>query len=292
MRKIRTGRATLMFLAPALIFYGVFMFYPIFQSIWLSFFKWNGFPTVAPKFTGISNYIYMFSDDVFYMSLKNVLLYMILNMLIQLPLGLLLASFLSWAPFAVRYFKAVFFIPVVLSATAVSLMWKFILAPDGIFNTLLTAVGLDAYRAVWLSDPSTNMSAISVVGAWQGVGYVMILMLAGLVSIPRDLMEQSLIDGTTWAQRLRHVTLPLLRPAIRTNIILLIIGSIRVCDIVIVMTNGGPVHSSEVLTTYMLNTSFKEGSFGLGSAIATAIFVLALAAAAIANKLVKPLDEG
>ena len=131
------------------------------------------------------------------------------------------------------------------------------------------------------------MPTIALVGAWQGLGYVMILMLAAIVNVPDSLMESSRIDGANAIERTLLIVVPLIWNAIKSNIVLLIIGSIKVCDIVYVMTGGGPFYSSEVLTTYMYTTSFKNGKFGLGSAIATFIFVFGLILTLVTNKLMK-----
>ena len=288
MKTAKSLKTALCFLAPGCLIYAVFMLYPILQSLYLSFFEWSGYATVPPEFVGLQNYHYMFTDSIFYKALLNNLLYMGINIVIQIPVGLLLAIFLSKGRRGTRFYKAAFFMPVVLSATAIALLWKFILSPgNGLLNTLLDSVGLSQFTHIWLGEPGTVMSAIAVVGAWQGVGYVMILMLAALVNIPGSVLEQSVIDGAGSVQRLRYVIIPLMWSAIKTNLVLLIIGSIKVCDIVYVMTGGGPMYSSEVLTTYMYTTSFKNGSFGLGSAIATFIFLFAVALTLITNKLLK-----
>ena len=287
MRRVKTLRLGVLFVLPAVVMYSVFMFYPVVQTLWLSFFKWGGYATVAPTFVGLANFKYMFDDPVFWRSLGNVLIYLLINVVIQIPVGFLLALFLAAAPVGMRLFKAAFFIPVVLSAVAVSLMWRFILSPDGLLNALLDAVGLGDYTTMWLVEPGVNMPTIATVGAWQGVGYVMILLLAALVNIPQSLVEQAVVDGANAWQRTIHVVVPLMRPALITNIILLIIGSVKVCDIVFVMTGGGPVHSSEVLATYMYNTAFREGTFGLGSAIASAIFVLAALLTVITSRAMR-----
>lgn len=288
MKKQKSLKIALFFLTPAVIFYLIFMIYPVLQSIMLSFTEWKGYATVSPVFIGLDNYKAMFQDHVFYLALKNTCLYMGINILIQIPVGLLLSLFLVNCKRGTRFFKAAFFMPVILSATAIALMWKFILAPNnGLLNTILTSAGLENFTHVWLGEQGTVMPAIALVGAWQGVGYVMILMLAAVVNVPDSLIESSRIDGASGFQRTVYIVVPLIWHAIKTNIVLLIIGAIKVCDIVYVMTGGGPFYSSEVLTTYMYTTSFRNGTFGLGSAIATFIFVFGAFLTLATNRLMK-----
>lgn len=288
MKKTRTLRSAIFFLFPAFIFYVIFMVYPIIQSVQLSFTEWNGYATIAPEWVGIANYKRMLSDPVFIKAFKNTVLYMVINIVVQIPIGLMLALFLSKKRKGQRFFKMAFFMPVILSSTAISLMWKFILSPEnGLLNTILTNLGLGEYAHIWLGEPGTVMPAISLVAAWQGMGYVMILLLAAVVNIPDSVIEQSIIDGAGSFTRTIHIVIPLIWGAIKTNVVLLIIGAVKVCDIVYVMTSGGPNHSSEVLASYMYNTSFANGSFGYGSAIATFIFVFGIVLTIITNKLMK-----
>lgn len=287
-KKQKNFKIAMFFLAPAVIVYLVFMIYPVLQSIILSFTEWKGYATVSPVFVGLNNYKEMFQDKIFYLALKNTCLYMGINILIQIPVGLLLALFLVNCRKGTRFYKAAFFMPVILSATAIALMWKFILAPnDGLLNTVLNTIGLGSFTHVWLGEQGTVMPAIAMVGAWQGVGYVMILMLAAIVNVPDSLIESSRIDGASGFERTIYIVVPLIWQAIKTNIVLLIIGAIKVCDIVYVMTGGGPFYSSEVLTTYMYTTSFKNGTFGLGSAIATFIFVFGALLTLATNRIMK-----
>lgn len=288
MKKSKNIKVAILFLLPATILYSVFMVYPILQSINLSFYDWGGIASIDPEFVGIKNYIEMFQDKLFYKSLKHTFIYMGINLLVQIPIGLLLALFIANRKSFARYFKAAFFMPVILSSTAIALMWKFIFTPsNGLLSTAMTAIGLGDYTHVWLADVDTVMPAISLVGAWQGVGYVMILLLAAVVNVPGTIIESSVIDGANSWQRTIYVVVPLIWNAIKTNIVLLIIGAIKVCDLIFVMTGGGPFYESEVLTTYMYTISFNNGEFGLGSAVATFIFVLGATLTLVTNKLMK-----
>lgn len=288
MKKRKNWKAAIAFSAPALIFYIVFMIYPVIQSIYLSFTEWKGFATVDPVFIGLLNYKTMFQDEIFYKALINTLIYMVINIVVQIPIGLILGLFIANCKRGTRFYKAAFFMPVILSSTAIALMWKFILSPNnGLLNTVLLKCGLEKFTHIWLGEVGTVMPTIALVGAWQGLGYVMILMLAAIVNVPDSLIESSRIDGANAVERTVFIVVPLIWNAIKSNIVLLIIGSIKVCDIVYVMTGGGPFYSSEVLTTYMYTASFKNGTFGLGSAIATFIFVFGIILTLITNKLMK-----
>ncbi len=288
MKKTKSVTMAILFLLPATLFYSVFMVYPILQSIQLSFFDWGGIASIEPVFIGMRNYIEMFQDKIFYKALKHTFIYMGINLAVQIPLGLLFALFVANQKRGGRYFKAAFFMPVILSSTAIALMWKFIFTPtSGLLSTIMIKIGLGDYIHVWLADVATVMPAIALVGAWQGVGYVMILLLAAVVNVPGAVIESSIIDGANTWQRTIYVVVPLIWGAIKTNIVLLIIGSIKVCDLIFVMTGGGPFYESEVLTTYMYTISFSNGEFGLGSAVATFIFVLGVILTLVTNRLMK-----
>lgn len=288
MKKSKNIRVAILFLLPATVLYSVFMVYPIIQSINLSFYSWNGIASVEPVFIGLKNYISMFQDQLFLKAFKNTSIYMIINLLIKIPIGLLLAIFIANAKRGARYFKAAFFMPVILSSTAIALMWKFILTPNsGLLTTIMNNIGLEDYVHVWLADLATVMPAISLVGAWQGIGYVMILLLAAVVNVPGAIIESAIIDGASSWQQTMYIIIPLIWGAIKTNIVLLIVGAIKVCELIFVMTGGGPFYASEVLTTYMYTMSFSNGNFGYGSSIATFIFLLGVTLTLITNKLMK-----
>ncbi len=279
MRTYKYQKGTiLMFLVPALSFYILFFAVPLLQVLFESLFYWKGLKTGAsPKFVGFANYVYLFkSDPYFWKSFFNTVYYMIGNILIQIPAGFILAYILYSGIKGKRFFNVVFFMPYVLSTTSVALMWRFIFHPEGLLNRILDGVGLSALKHSWLADPSTNMSALVAVGAWQGIGLVMILFYAGLTGIPGEIIEAAEIDGSKGVSRIIKVIIPMLWTEFITIVMLVIISSVKVFDSVWILTRGGPFHSSEVLTSWMLQQGMILGQPARGSAIASFIFIFVM----------------
>ena len=282
-----------LFIFPAFFFFFLFILLPVFQTFILSLYEWNGIANVKKVFVGFSNYSKMMANPVFWKSLSNNGVVIGLSILIQIPIGLVISNLLSKPLKALRYFKLAFFMPYVLSATAVSLMWKFILHPDnGLLNILLEKIGCGILTRSWLSDPQTALVSVVLIGCWQGLGLVIILLLAGIVSIPQSIIESSRLDGVNSFQYFMFIVIPLLWDVIKVIVVMIIIGGLKTFDVVYVLTQGGPFNSSEVLTTHMYREAFLNQRFGIGSAVAIAILALCLVITVGTNRLMKNKNEG
>ena len=266
----------LLFVLPALALYSVIQIFPLFQSLYYSFFSWKGFGEMTP--VGLANYIKLFTDDyVMKIAFRNVFLFSGLSLLVLLPLSFFLANSLHETVKFSKAFSTVIYLPGVVSTVIISLMWGAILNFDtGFINVTLRAVGLKNLAKVWLGDPKITIYIVILVNTWQWAGYHMLLFLASLQAIPEELYEVAELDGSTGIQRLFRITIPLMAGTIKMNIILIIIGSIKCFDNVFAMTYGGPADSTQMLATWMYQNTFRRFSFGYGSAIAMVIFALCI----------------
>ena len=280
----------ILFLLPASVVYLGIVAIPVCSTVSNSFLKWN---LVGSKvFVGLSNFEQLFTvDRIFIGSMKNTLLLLVLSIVIQIPLAILLAIALSSGLKWTRYFKTVFFMPNILASVAIGLMWTFIYDPEnGLINQFLVLIGLKNSTGLWLADEKTVLLSIMIVLCWQFIGYHMILFLAAIENIPASLNEIAILDGATFWRKIRYITLPLIKPIIKIDAVLLATGSLRYFDLIYVMSNGGPNHSSEVLALYMYYKSFRDMQYGLGSAIAVILLIMCLLVAVILNKAFKTED--
>jgi raffinose/stachyose/melibiose transport system permease protein len=281
------------FILPALLFFFIFILIPVGQTVRLSFYDWNGIAKIPKEFVGLRNYFKMLQMDLFWKSIINNAIIIVLSIIIQIPIGLVIANILSKPLRGLRYFKLAFFMPYVLSATAVSLMWKFILHPNnGLLNIVLEKMGMVEYTRGWLSDPKTALISVILISCWQGLGLIIILLLAGIVSIPKEIIESSNLEGVNSFQYFIYIVIPYLWDVMKVIVIMLIIGGLKSFDIIYVLTQGGPFHSTEVLTTHMYREAFLNQRFGLGSAIAIFILVICLLLTVGTNKFMGNKREG
>ncbi|MCX7711773.1 MAG: sugar ABC transporter permease [Clostridia bacterium] len=284
---LRNKKTILAFLLPGLLIYLGVVIVPIVNTAYLSVFKWNVLG--AKKFLGLENYIQLFTqDDVFRTGLKNTFLLMGLSLVIQIPLAIMLAIALSGKIKGKKYFKNVIFFPNILSSVAVGLLWTFIYNPEfGIINKVLSAVGLESLTRLWLAEEQTVLPSIIITICWQFVGYHMILYLAAIENIPSSMNEAAVIDGADSWRTIRYITLPLIKPIIGIDAVLMATGALRYFDLIYIMSNGGPNHASEVIASYMYYKSFRDMQYGYGSAISLVLLVLCLGVAFILNKAFK-----
>ncbi len=273
----KTKMGVLLFIVPALVIYLLFQIIPIIGSVYFSLVNWNGIAGSTPQFVGLQNYIAAFKSADFILALKNMASMVIISVLFHTPIALLMAVAINTKCKGYRLFKALFFVPTVFPLTAVGLMWYFIFMPTGSFNSLLEAVGLSSLVTPWLVEPSTAMNTIIFVNVWAGVGYYMVIILAGLTTIPDDVYEAAAIDGATPVKRFFHITIPMLKPILSMCILMDIIGSVKVFDLVFAMTGGGPNGLTNLPTTLMYNEAFKYNHYGVGSAIGIIIMLICIA---------------
>ena len=260
------------FLAPGLIMFLVYVILPIFQSIAISFYKWDGLSPA--EYVGISNYIKLIDDEYFYISLKNNLLWLILFML-AVPAGLAIALFLNQTVFGIRLYKSLFFFPFVISQVVVGLVFSWFYEPsNGILAIIFNLFGAKAPAV--LADENLVTYGIIVAGLWPQIAYCMILYLTGLNNVNPEQVEAGRLDGAKGLKMLWYVILPQLRPATFIAVVVTVIGALRSFDLISIMTQGGPWGSSRVLAYYMYETALSEYGYrmGYGATIAVVLFLI------------------
>jgi raffinose/stachyose/melibiose transport system permease protein len=262
-----------LFMLPALALYALFVLFPIVQAARFSLFDWNGLEALD-QFSGTANFDRALADKVFLGAVVHNAFIVIMSLAVQIPFALGLALMLNRDFRGRAILRLVFFAPYVIAEVITAIVWSLILQPNGLTEHFMTAVGLgDAYRP-WLADPNTVLIALFFIITWKYFGFHMILLLAGLQGIPREVEEAAAIDGASRWQGIRYVTLPLLGPTIRVSVFLSIIGSLQLFDLVWVTTRGGPVNASSTMAVYMFDRGFVRFQFGYGSAVAVILFLI------------------
>ena len=282
----------LIFLLPALILFCGVLIAPIGASAYFSLFDWKG---IGPKtFIGLSNYKELFTSNSigFMKALRNSLLLAALSVGLQLPLALALALALGKKIKGERAFLSVYFMPVLISTVVIGQLWLKIYNPDyGILNVFLRAVGLENWTRIWLGTKQTALGAVLVPTLWQYVGYHMLLLYAGVKSVPPELREAAMLDGATDVQVNRYIVLPYIKPIIRISVIFAVTGSLKSFDLIYVLTNGGPMHATEVPSTLMISMLFLRNRYGMGSTIAVLLIFLCFGFALLINVMFKESEE-
>ena len=292
MKKIYSNKLhILIFLLPALILFCGVLIAPLGASFYYSFFKWDG---MGPKtFLGFQNYKELFSSNAigFMKALRNSLLLALFSVVLQLPLALGLALTLGKKIKGERVFLSVYFMPVLISTVVIGQLWLKIYNPDyGILNVALRSMGLESLTRIGLGDKKVALAAVFVPTLWQYVGYHMLLLYAGVKSVPVELREAAMLDGATDGQVNRYIVLPYIKPILRVSVIFAITGSLKSFDLIYVLTNGGPLHATEVPSTLMINMLFKRNRYGMGSAIAVMLILLCFAFALLINAIFRGED--
>ena len=278
------------FVAPSLILFGGIIFYSIIMSFRYSLLDWNGFGEGI--FVGFSNYAKMFQDKVFLRSTVNSLLLGFVTLVTQLPLALLLALLLTSGIKGEGFYRTVFFIPMTLSSVVIGQLWLKIYNPNyGVLNTLLGVLGLESLQRNWLGDVNTALFSAFVPIIWQNVGYHMLLLYTSINSISKDILEAAKLDGASGVKAARYITIPLVKPMLRTCAIFVVIGSLKAFDMIYVLTNGGPVHMTEVPSSLMFSSIFNLNKYGYGSAISIFIVVECIVMAVILQKVFLVKEE-
>lgn len=258
---------------PALALYVMFVLFPIVQAARFSLFDWNGLEPLD-QFVGLANFQRALTDPVFLGAVSHNVFIVVLSLVVQIPFAIGLALMLNRRFRGRAILRLIFFAPYVIAEVITAIVWSLILQPNGLAEAVMTSVGLgDAYQP-WLADPDTVLFALFFIITWKYFGFHMILMLAGLQGIPRELEEAAAIDGASRWQGIRYVTLPLLGPTIRVSVFLSIIGSLQLFDLVWVTTRGGPVNASNTMAVYMFDRGFVRFEFGYGSAVAVILFLM------------------
>ncbi|MFD5453290.1 carbohydrate ABC transporter permease [Streptomyces sp. NPDC003470] len=264
------------FQVPALVLFIVLVLLPILFALYAAFFRWGGFG-MPSEYIGTENFTRAFDDPVFLGDLWRCLLLVVLSLVLQLPFALAMAVLLNQRMRGRAVYRMLFFAPYVLSEAITGVLFAMIFAPgDGLADHVLGGIGLDGLGGEWFADPSMVMATLFLAMTWKYFGFHMMLYLAGLQSIPKELNEAALIDGANAWQRFRGVTLPLLAPTLRISVFLSVIGAIQLFDLVWVITQGGPDHHSETMAVTMFQFGFKRYQVGYASAISVVMFGISL----------------
>ncbi|MFI7224394.1 carbohydrate ABC transporter permease [Nonomuraea angiospora] len=273
-------RATLrlVWVLPALVLVGVFVYLPLVQNLQFSTLKWDIY-SGSQEYVGLDNYAKLVDDPVFWSSLGNNALYAVVSIVFQVFGALLLAALIEsigserWR----RGLRAVYFIPSAISLTVAGLLFYFVYEPNlGPLNHALHAVGLGEFAQAWLGQESTAMPAIIAMSQWQGFGYSTLLFAVAIQRIPSEIYGAAAIDGVGPIRRFVHVTVPLVREMTGLMAIVTISGAFQVFNEVMVMTAGGPNNSTQVLGTWLYRSGFVRNNFGYAAAVATVLFVITL----------------
>jgi putative chitobiose transport system permease protein len=263
-----------LFLIPGVIILGAFIFYPMLNAIWLSFTNYN--IVTEAEFIGLENYKELFSDVLFWKVLGQTLLYLIIVVPALVILPIFLAILVNQQVKGIGFFRSAYYVPVVTSMVVVGIAWKWVYADKGILNYILESVGLISDPVNWLTSTSTSIFAVMVVTVWKGLGYYMVIYLAGLQSISDDLYEAADIDGASKWKQIWHITIPLLMPSIMIVTIMSSISAMKVFEEIYVMTGGGPLNSSKTLVFYIYEEAFDKLQMGYASATGVILFIITL----------------
>lgn len=265
-------------LLPAFLLVTLFIIYPVINTVFYSFYDWNGFGPLE-DFVGLKNLERLLGDRLFWNALKNNGIVILFSVGVQLPIAFLLAILVSRnASKPTIFFRTVFFLPYILSEIITGVIWRFIYHPQfGLLQELFAKIAPDYSYTGYLADPKTVFGAILFVIFWKYFGFHMILYVAGLQGIPREYYEAALIDGANPVQAFVYVTLPFMKAAIQMSLFFCIVGSLQVFDVIWSMGQGGPVHAAETAVVYLYKFGIKSSKMGFGSMVAIVIFVICLA---------------
>ena len=261
----------------ALLICTVFIFIPAFMTILGSFFAF-GLTSQDWTLVGFGNYIRAWNDPIFWVALKNNLIIVLGSIVLQVGIGTVLAAVLDRGiSFGQTFFRVIIFMPMVISAVAVALIWLIILDPNiGILNALVKLTGLSPPKLGWLGDPSISIWMVLIVAAWQFTGFMMVLILAGLQAIPKELYEAAALDGARGLRAFWSITLPGLKNILVVAVLITTIGGFKVFDLIFVLTGGGPANATQVLGTYIYLQAFNLTNMGYANAVAVVLLGIAV----------------
>jgi raffinose/stachyose/melibiose transport system permease protein len=273
------ARYAVLFVAPGLLIYLVFMVYPFLNTIYLSFTNWDGI-TPSKDFVGLSNYVRVFGEEAALKAFVNNIIWVIIGTISPVVLGLFEALLVWSGARGSLLFRTLFFLPFVLPLVVVGIVWQWIYHPlFGIVNTVLDSFGLDWLSRGWLADPHTALYAVLIAAIWGATGFCFLILHASLQNVDMSTVEAAMIDGANWFQRARSIIIPQIAPQITMVTAVTLIGGFAVFDIIYVMTGGGPGNASQVLATYTVKVAFQQNEAGYGSSLAMLITILSLVSA-------------
>ncbi|MGE4284245.1 MAG: carbohydrate ABC transporter permease [Clostridia bacterium] len=274
-KKTKDLGISVLFLAPAIILFIGFIIFPVGETFTLSFKSWKGIFGAPKELVGFTNYMRVLGSKSFWNSMLNILYFILGGFVVLMPLSFGLALLITSNLRGTRLMKTAFFMPVMLSTTAVALMWVYILNPQfGIFNDFLSLVGLGRFSKDWLATPTVNVWSVVLVNEWMFAGYNMLIFAAGLVSIPKTMYQAAEIDGCGGIRKIWYISIPLCKESFKIFSVLCVTGCLKAFDLIWAMTQGGPSHTSETPATLLYNEAFTFHNFGKSSAIGVILLIL------------------
>ena len=287
--KAKRQRTAIIFLIPAVVLLLCFMIYPLGKTIFYSFTAWYNFST-EQTFIGLDNYKELIADPVIRVALRNTVILMAGVLIFQIGFALILAIMVDGIRHCFKFFRTIYFFPIVISATAIGLMFTLIYKYEyGLLNYFVVLFGGE--KQVWINEKSSIYLALIPV-VWQYVGFYFVIFLTGIANIPAaDIYESAMLDGIRPLQKAAYITIPMLRSVLTSSIVLVISGCFKVFDIIFMVTNGGPLDSSQLLSTYMYQKAFARGNGGYASSIAIVMIVLGVAVTSVLRKLLSGGEE-
>lgn len=274
--RVRQARLALVFMLPSAILVGVFVLYPLGRSVWISLTNWDGI-SARETFIGLGNYLHLFTDSVFALAIQHNLVWVVFGTAGGVGLGLAAALLLYVRPRGSALFRTVFFVPQIVGGAIVGIIWLQLYQPEfGAIFQLGKVLGLNFLQRGFLGAPEAVMPAVLTTGIWSGFGFYMIILLAGLQAVDRELVEAAMLDGAGALARFRNVILPQIANSMNLAIVLAITGSLKVFDIIWVMTQGGPANGTEVIATYAYLKAFSQFDSGYAAALTVVMTLVAL----------------
>jgi len=283
----------IVFLLPALVIYTALTAYPVVRTFWNSLHK--VLPNRPDEFVGLANYAtLLFTDDIFWRSVRNTLVWSVASPLFEVGMALLLALALYAKVPGARFFRIAWFTPVLMSYVVVGILWVWIYNYDwGAANASLRFLGLDSLTRAWLGNPQTALPALIFITSWMWTGFNMVVLLAALHSLPSEVIEAAELDNCGWSAKLWHVIIPLIKPTLLNLLVLSFIGKMKIFDLVWITTKGGPLWSTETVSTYLYKRAFEWSTFDLGypSTIAAVWFVIIMSCVLGLTRLLRSRDR-
>jgi raffinose/stachyose/melibiose transport system permease protein len=275
--------------APAFLLYSLYLIYPVVYSLYYSFSDYDGLKT--PKLIGLANYSTMAHDTLFWSSLRNTAIILIIALIVLIPLAFLLAALLSGDIRGSAAMRPLIFAPAIVAPILVGLIWIYILDPHiGLINAVLAAAGVPA-RPEWIGGTTLSPYSMAGVYIWEQVGFIVTIFYAGIRSLPEDVIEASALDGASAMQRLRYIVVPMLQETFGIVTALVFTGVFKIFELVYELTGGGPVHLSETLVSYTYGVTFAELRYGYGMALSVVIALLGVVGAIASLTLLRRRAE-
>lgn len=285
-RKKLAPKALLLAL-PALLLYTCAIIYPIGSMVVTSFFDWNGVPNSPMIFVGLQNYLKFFTDYAAQYAIKNILILMVSGIVFTIPLAFFLATIITKSFRGQRLFRVFYFMPVLINRVAIGLMFTFIFFPQiGPLSMLLEKLQI-AENVNILGNMTTAMWGVAFVSVWNDVGFQMILLSSGMASLPTDVYEAAELDGVTPWQKLRYITLPMMKSTLKISVVFVLTGAFKIFDLVMGLTGGGPGNVTQLPSTLLYSAAFSSSQFGYANAIAIMTVVLCLIITGVINAVFK-----